>query len=71
GTPVAAYPVTGPLDVLTPEGGAMREDLAEAVAAALALDPRACAETGARHGWRASAEQFLAALAPLPVPLAA
>jgi len=71
GTPVAAYPVTGPIDVLTAESGAMHDDLATAIAGALALDPRRCAELGAKFTWRASAEQFLAALAPVPVALAA
>ena len=71
GTPVAAYPVTGPVDVLTAESGVMHHDLATAIAGALALDPRRCAELGAKFTWRASAEQFLAALAPVPAALAA
>lgn len=71
GTPIAAFPVAGPLDVLTPESGAMDEDLSAAIDRALALDPHRCAELGARHTWRASAEQFLAALAPVPASLAA
>lgn len=67
GTPVAAFPVTGPLDVLDPVCGVMHADLAVAIAAALSLDRHGCARAGARFTWRASAEQFLAALAPLPV----
>ncbi|MDB5679213.1 MAG: alpha-mannosyltransferase, partial [Sphingomonas bacterium] len=38
GTPVAAYPVTGPVDVLTPEVGAMAENLDAAIAQALTCD---------------------------------
>lgn len=64
GTPVAAYPVTGPIDVLTPTTGAMDDDLDYAIAAALTLDRKACAAAAQAFTWRASAEQFLAALAP-------
>lgn len=66
GTPVAAYPVTGPLDVLTdPRAGAMDAALGRAVVRALSLrraDARAHGET---FTWAASARQFLGALTPL------
>lgn len=65
GTPVAAYPVTGPVDVLTPETGAMADDLDTAIAAALTRDRAVCAAYGAGFTWRGSAAQFLSALAPL------
>lgn len=64
GTPVAAYPVTGPIDVLAPDSGAMDEDLAAAIGKALRCDRRAAAAYGATFGWRQSAEQFLSALVP-------
>jgi glycosyltransferase involved in cell wall biosynthesis len=64
GTPVAAYPVPGPLDVLTPESGAMAETLEEAIAAALQLDRERCLAHGRSFSWEASADQFLAALEP-------
>ncbi len=38
GTPVAAYPVPGPMDILTPENGVMDEDLKTAISAALLLN---------------------------------
>ena len=63
GTPVAAYPVTGPVDVLTPATGAMDVRIESAIAAALRLDRAGCAAAGAAFTWRASAEQFVAALA--------
>jgi len=63
GTPVAAYPVTGPLDVLTPECGAMDEDLDAAIGRALALDSEACTAHARGFTWEASARQFLDALA--------
>jgi glycosyltransferase involved in cell wall biosynthesis len=66
GTPVAAYPVNGPIDVLTPDVGAMRADLDEAIVAALQLDRDACVAYGRRFSWEASARQFLDALVPVP-----
>lgn len=59
GTPVAAYPVTGPIDVLGEHGpGALHDDLHEACLQALKIeraDARAWAE---RFSWRAASEQF-------------
>ena len=61
GTPVAAFPVPGPLDVLEQGvNGVMAEDLREACLAALELDRARCAELAARQSWRASALEFLA-----------
>lgn len=65
GTPVAAYPVTGPIDVLTPETGGMDDDLDAAIAAALTRDRAACAAYGRTFTWEASARQFHQALVPL------
>ena len=65
GTPVAAYPVPGPIDVLTPDTGGMADDLEVAVAEALACDRANCAAYGRTFSWRASALQFLEGLAPL------
>jgi glycosyltransferase involved in cell wall biosynthesis len=65
GVPVAAFPVTGPVDVLTPETGAMDERLDRAIAAALTRDPAACAGYGRSFTWEASARQFLQALYPM------
>ena len=65
GTPVAAFPVTGPLDVLDERVGAMADDLDVAIAGALTKDRAICAAYAARFSWAASAQQFVAALAPL------
>ena len=71
GTPVAAYPVPGPLDVLAPGAGVMDRDLDAAVAGALRLSREACHAHGRTFSWAASADQFLAALQPdAPVPAA-
>ena len=73
GTPVAAFPVAGPLDVLTPDVGCMDADLGAAVDAALRLDRAACADYARAFTWERSADQFLAALVPIrdDLPLAA
>jgi glycosyltransferase involved in cell wall biosynthesis len=65
GTPVAAYPVSGPLDVLTPQSGAMDESLERAIAAALRLDRAECSAAGRSFTWDASTRQFIAALVPI------
>lgn len=65
GTPVAAFPVAGPLDVLQQGlSGVMAEDLHAACMDALELDRKRCAELAAAQSWRASALEFLA-LQPL------
>jgi len=58
GTPVAAYPVTGPIDILTPNSGAMDDDLDLAIQRALLLDSADCVAHGAKYSWDASASQF-------------
>ncbi|MBX7482283.1 glycosyltransferase family 4 protein [Qipengyuania qiaonensis] len=63
GTPVAAYPVPGPSDIVTDEVGALCEDLDRAIAAALFCDRRACAAYGASYSWTAATGQFLRGLA--------
>lgn len=67
GTPVAAYPVAGPLDVLEPLSGAMDQLLDLAIARALRLRREHCLAHGRSFSWAASTDQFLAALAPPPV----
>lgn len=63
GTPVAAYPVTGPLDVLRdPRVGVMDEDLKKAALAALELDRALCPEYARQFSWQATTEQFLSAI---------
>jgi glycosyltransferase involved in cell wall biosynthesis len=63
GLPVAAYPVTGPLDVVTSkEVGALDEDLLAAVHRARSLDPAACRRFALDHSWSRCVEQFAANL---------
>jgi len=63
GLPVAAYPVTGPIDIIGNSSGAvLDEDLRSACLKALTISPETARALALRHGWRASAEQFLANL---------
>lgn len=71
GTPVAAYPVTGPIDIVTEASGALDDDLDIAIARALTRDRAACAAHGASFTWEASAQEFLDALAPIAQDLPA
>ena len=64
GTPVAAYPVSGPVDIITPMTGALDDDLTRAIATALTRNRSDCALYGATFTWQASAAQFLSALVP-------
>jgi glycosyltransferase involved in cell wall biosynthesis len=65
GVPVAAYPVTGPIDVVT-QGltGELNEDLRTAVLAALKLDPNQCRAYALANTWETATRQFLSHLAP-------
>lgn len=62
GTPVAAYPVSGPQDIVTPAVGALDNDLSSAIGAALGRSRLACQSYGRQFSWAASATQFLDAL---------
>jgi glycosyltransferase involved in cell wall biosynthesis len=60
GLPVAAYPVTGPLDVIGDSGaGAMRENLADAIEAAMSVDPGFCRAHALKFSWADATAQFL------------
>jgi glycosyltransferase involved in cell wall biosynthesis len=65
GTPVAAFPVTGPLDVVTDARvGALDQDLRAACLAALRCDRAAARAHAEQFSWQASVAQFREALAP-------
>jgi glycosyltransferase involved in cell wall biosynthesis len=68
GTPVAAFPVTGPKDVFADAAGtigAVNTDLRLAALAALDADRAACRAHAERYSWRACAELFLSHLVPV------
>lgn len=65
GTPVAAYPVPGPVDVLIEAVGCMDVYLGTAITVALGKDRAACAAYGRSFTWAESAHQFLSDLSPV------
>ena len=68
GVPVAAFPVTGPIDVvLEGKTGVLDSDLRRAVLGALKLDPADCVAYARQHSWRNWTERFVALLAPITV----
>jgi glycosyltransferase involved in cell wall biosynthesis len=67
GTPVAAYPVPGPLDVIgDADIAVLSEDLQGAAIAALKIPRHRCRAYAQRFSWEASADQFLAHLPAIP-----
>jgi glycosyltransferase involved in cell wall biosynthesis len=60
GVPVAAFPVTGPRDVIgSAPVGVLNDDLRTACLSALRISPQACLEFAAGHTWEASARIFV------------
>lgn len=67
GVPVAAFPVSGPLDVVDGTGvGVLDEDLGRAIEGARRISSDACRTHALAHSWEACARQFLANLHPRP-----
>lgn len=60
GTPVAAYPVTGPIDIIGDGiGGVISTDLRQAALAALNSDRQQARHRASRYTWAACAQIFL------------
>jgi 1,2-diacylglycerol 3-alpha-glucosyltransferase/glucuronosyltransferase len=72
GTPVAAFPVTGPLDVIADHPiGALDRDLRAAALRALTMSPEVCRSFALERSWENCARMFinhLAVLQPTPAP---
>lgn len=79
GVPVAAFPVTGPLDILGRDGrgadnsldqpvGALDDDLCTAIETALRCDRQATADHGATHTWEHATDLFLDGIAGAAAP---
>jgi glycosyltransferase involved in cell wall biosynthesis len=63
GTPVAAYPVTGPIDVVEDGAtGILSDDLRFAALAALDIDRRRCRSHALERTWEKATQQFLSHL---------
>jgi glycosyltransferase involved in cell wall biosynthesis len=79
GTPVAAFPVTGPLDVIADHPvGALDQDLRSACLRALEMSRDTCRDFALERSWENSARQFIGNLSALqpthslrPVPVVA
>lgn len=60
GLPIAAFPVTGPVDLVKPSvSGLLDDDLGRAARGALALDRSAVRAAAESYGWEACARLFL------------
>lgn len=73
GTPVAAYPVDGPLEVLgqhegRAQGGVLAEDLAQAWYRAQAVPRHAARQRAETFSWSQAGRQFLSHLVPMRQP---
>jgi glycosyltransferase involved in cell wall biosynthesis len=66
GTPVAAFPVPGPGDIIRDGAGALDDDLGRAIDTALACDRSEAAALGARYSWAGCTAQFVQALTFVP-----
>jgi glycosyltransferase involved in cell wall biosynthesis len=65
GTPVAAYPVPGPMDVVRHgESGVLDDDLRAAAIAALDLDREAVSRHALAYSWQRATAEFLTHLRP-------
>jgi glycosyltransferase involved in cell wall biosynthesis len=68
GLPVAAYPVTGPKDILGESPvpvGALHENLQQAALEALKIDRAACRPHAETYSWTACAQRFMDNLVPV------
>ncbi|MDO1558931.1 glycosyltransferase family 1 protein [Brevundimonas sp. 2R-24] len=69
GTPVAAYPAHGPIDIIPGSGaGAIDDDLKTACLECLKLDRKQVRAYAEKFSWRSSAEEFVRNLQPHPEP---
>jgi glycosyltransferase involved in cell wall biosynthesis len=64
GCPVAAFPVTGPLDIVGEGGGVLSNDLRQAALAALDVTRDAARAKALTYSWAECASQFLGHLRP-------
>lgn len=65
GTPVAAYPVQGPIDVVgDSDVGVLDQDLRTAALRAVRIDRHRCRSFACAFSWRAATEQFIALQTP-------
>jgi glycosyltransferase involved in cell wall biosynthesis len=72
GVPVAAFPVTGPKDVIGASPvGVLSDDLRQACLKALEISPQDCLKFAAGHTWEASARAFVSNISHVRAEIAA
>lgn len=65
GTPVAAYPVTGPIDIIENGlNGHMDDDLETAVKKCLTIDRKTVYDNSSQYSWQSATDRFVSALVP-------
>ena len=65
GTPVAAYPVTGPIDIIQNNlNGYLSDDLEYAIQKAIKVSSNSCVSFAKKHSWKKVTNQFLEVLTP-------
>ncbi len=68
GLPVAAYPVTGPIDIVKNHvTGCLNQDLQQAALCALELDVSHCLEQTSEYTWEKVSNMFLSYLTTITV----
>lgn len=69
GTPVAAFPAHGPIDLIPGSGaGVINDDLKTAIFEALQIDRKAVRTYAEKFSWAACASEFIRNLEPYPEP---
>lgn len=72
GTPVAAFPVTGPIDIINQGiNGYLDKDLKRAIQQALTIDRNGIPESLTQFSWQAAADAFIQNITPPPTEKAA
>ena len=66
GTPVAGYPVAGPIDVVTPKVGGLNDNLKLAIEEALTKSPKDAREYAENYSWKHTALQFIEHIHEIP-----
>lgn len=59
GTPVAAYPVCGPIDVINNKVGCLNNNLKFAIEEALKCDRKDCRKLALEHSWKEATNKFI------------
>lgn len=68
GTPVAAYPVPGPIDIITAHTGAVQWNLGRAVEQCLIKDRQEVARSAKGFTWESATDTFVSSLTPMGDP---